>query len=92
MQSTLELATIAPLALNRILTNDVHKRMGDIRSMKQTSGAWARYDGGRLSAESGLENDFHTIQVGVDTRADRRRSPLRRGLLLHDERCRLQAR
>ena len=67
MQSTLELATIAPLALNRILTNDVHKRMGDIRSMKQTSGAWARYDGGRLSAESGLENDFHTIQVGVDT-------------------------
>ena len=67
MQSTLELATIAPLALNRILTNDVHKRMGDIRSMNQTSGAWARYDGGRLSAESGLENDFHTIQVGVDT-------------------------
>lgn len=67
MQSTLELATIAPLALNRILTNVVHKRMGDIRSMKQTSGAWARYDGGRLSAESGLENDFHTIQVGVDT-------------------------
>lgn len=67
MQSTLELATVAPLALNRILTNDVHKRMGDIRSMNQTSGAWARYDGGRLSAESGLENDFHTIQVGVDT-------------------------
>lgn len=67
MQSTLELATVAPLALNRILTNDVHKRMGDIRSMKQTSGAWARYDGGKLSGESGLENDFHTIQVGVDT-------------------------
>ena len=70
MQSTLELATIAPLALNRILTNDVHKRMGDIRSMKQTSGAWARYDGGRLSAESGLENDFHTIPAGVDTVPD----------------------
>jgi len=67
MQSTLELATVAPLALNRILTNDVHKRMGDIRSMTQTSGAWARYDGGKLSSESGLENDFHTIQVGVDT-------------------------
>lgn len=67
MQSTLELAAVAPLALNRILTNDVHKRMGDIRSMKQTSGAWARYDGGKLSGESGLENDFHTIQVGVDT-------------------------
>lgn len=67
MQSTLELATAAPLALNRILTNDVHKRMGDIRSMKQTSGAWVRYDGGKLSADSGLDNDFHTIQVGVDT-------------------------
>lgn len=67
MQSSLELATVAPLALNRILTNDVHKRMGDIRSMKQTSGAWARYDGGKLSGASGLENDFHTIQVGVDT-------------------------
>lgn len=67
MQSTLELAAAAPLALNRILTNDVHKRLGDIRSMKQTSGAWARYDGGKLSADSGLDNDFHTIQVGVDT-------------------------
>ena len=67
MQSTLELAAAAPLALNRILTNDVHKRMGDICSMKRTSGAWVRYDGGRLSAESGLDNDFHTIQVGVDT-------------------------
>ena len=67
MQSTLELAAAAPLALNRILTNDVHKRMGDIRSMKETSGAWVRYDGGKLSAESGLDNDFHTIQVGVDT-------------------------
>lgn len=29
MQSTLELAAAAPLALNRILVNDVHKRMGD---------------------------------------------------------------
>ena len=67
MQSTLELAAAAPLALNRILTNDVHKRLGDIRSMKKTSGAWVRYDGGKLSAESGLDNDFHTIQVGVDT-------------------------
>lgn len=67
MQSTLELATAAPLALNRILVNDVHKRLGDIRSINQTSGAWARYDGGRLSGNGGLENDFHTIQVGVDT-------------------------
>ena len=67
MQTSLELATVAPLALNRILTNDVHKRLGDIRSMKGTSGAWVRYDGGSLSSQSGLDNDFHTIQVGVDT-------------------------
>ena len=67
MQSMLELATVTPLALNRILTNDVHKRMGDIRSMNGTSGAWARYDGGSLSSQSGLDNDFHTIQVGIDT-------------------------
>lgn len=67
MQSTLELAAAAPLALNRILVNDVHKRMGDIRSMKTTSGVWARYDGGKLSGDADLENDFHTIQVGVDT-------------------------
>lgn len=67
MQSTLELATVTPLALNRILTNDVNKRMGDIRSMNGTSGAWARYDGGSLSSQSGLDNDFHTIQVGIDT-------------------------
>ena len=67
MQSTLELAAAAPLAINRILMNDVRKRLGDIRTSQGTSGVWARYDGGRLSAESGLENDFHTIQVGVDT-------------------------
>ena len=67
MQSNLELASAAPLAINRILMNDVRKRLGDIRAAEGTSGAWARYDGGRLSGSNGLENDFHTIQVGVDT-------------------------
>lgn len=67
MQSALELATVTPLALNRILTNDVHKRMGDIRSMVGTSGTWVRYDGGSLSGLNGIDNDFHTIQLGVDT-------------------------
>ena len=67
MQSSLELAAAAPLALNRILMNDVRKRLGDIRTSEGTSGAWARYDGGRLSGSNGLENDFHTIQVGIDT-------------------------
>lgn len=67
MKSTLELAAAAPLAINRILMNDVRKRLGDIRTSQGTSGVWARYDGGRLSGSAGLENDFHTIQAGVDT-------------------------
>ncbi len=67
MQSSLELASAAPLALNRIMMNDVRKRLGDIRTSNGTHGAWARYDGGKLSGEGGLENDFHTIQVGIDT-------------------------
>lgn len=67
MQSTLELAAAAPFAINRILMNDVRKRLGDIRTSQGTSGVWARYDGGRLSGSAGLENDFHTIQAGVDT-------------------------
>ena len=67
MQSSLEMASAAPLALNRIMMNDVRKRLGDIRTTEGTHGAWARYDGGKLSGEGGLENDFHTVQVGIDT-------------------------
>lgn len=67
MQSTLELASAAPLALNRIMMNDVRKRLGDIRTTEGTHGVWARYDGGKLTGGSGLKNDFNTIQVGVDT-------------------------
>ena len=67
MGSTLELASNMPLIMTRILTNDVRKRMGDLRASEGTSGAWARYDGGKLSSENGLDTDFHTIQVGIDT-------------------------
>ena len=80
MQSTLELASATPLAINRILTMDVRKRMGDIRSSQSKSGAWTRYDGGRLSGMNGLENDFNTIQVGVDTQPTA--DPLRFGVAL----------
>ena len=80
MESSLELASAAPLALNRILMNDVRKRLGDIRSAEGSSGAWARYDGGRLSGSNGLENDFHTIQVGVDTKPTA--DPVRFGVAL----------
>ena len=67
MQSSLELAAAAPLALNRIMMNDVRKRLGDIRTTEGTHGVWARYDGGKLTGEGSLKNDFNTIQVGMDT-------------------------
>ena len=67
MQSSLEMASALPLTMNRILTNDVRKRMGDLRASEGTSGAWVRYDGGKLSGDNGLDSKFNTIQVGVDT-------------------------
>ena len=67
MSNTLDLASSAPLAMNRLLMNDVRKRMGDLRSAEGTHGVWARYDGGKLSGDANLENDFNTIQVGIDT-------------------------
>lgn len=67
MQSTLELVAATPLAINRILMNDVRKRLGDVRSTPNASGAWVRYDGGRLSGSHGLEHDFNTVQMGFDT-------------------------
>ena len=67
MSNTLDLASTAPLAMNRLLMNDVRKHMGDLRAAEGTHGVWARYDGGNLSGERGLENDFTTVQVGIDT-------------------------
>lgn len=67
MDSTQELAVGMTLALNRIMMNDVRKRMGDLRATEGTHGVWARYDGGQLSGDNGLDHDFNTIQVGVDT-------------------------
>lgn len=67
MSNVLGLASATTLSLNRILMNDVRKRMGDLRSSEGTHGVWARYDGGSLSGSNGLENDFTTIQIGADT-------------------------
>ena len=67
MDSTLQMASYMPMAMTRILTNDVRKRMGDLRAAEGKFGAWARYDGGKFSGERGFDTDFHTIQVGVDT-------------------------
>ena len=66
MADTLELASASTLSLNRILMNDVRKRLGDIRSAEEVNGVWVRYDGGRWSGE-GTKNKFNTIHVGGDT-------------------------
>ena len=48
--------------------NDLYKRMGDLRATPYKSGAWVRYNGGKLKWSDGdLENDFHMIQVGIVT-------------------------
>lgn len=65
MQASLDMAGVTTLSINRILMNDVRKRLGDVRSAKDLNGAWARWDGGRLSGAS-VENTFNTIQVGAD--------------------------
>ena len=67
MQGTLDMATAAPLAISRIVMNDVRKRMGDLRSTKEESGVWMRWEGGKLKGDAGLTNNFNTIQVGADT-------------------------
>ena len=65
ISDTLELASASTLSLNRILMNDVRKRLGDIRSLEATNGVWARYDGGKLNGE-GTTNTFNTLHIGGD--------------------------
>ena len=67
MSNVLDLASASTLSLNRILMNDVRKRMGDLRASEGTHGVWARYDGGKFSGSNGFENDFSTVQIGIDT-------------------------
>ena len=65
--NVMDMANGSILTLDRLLANDLRKRMGDLRASSSESGVWARYDGGRLSGSSNLETDFNTIQIGVDT-------------------------
>ena len=67
LDSTMQIASASTLSLNRIVMNDVRKRMGDLRASDKQSGVWARYDGGRLSGEQSLETKFSTFQAGIDT-------------------------
>ncbi len=68
MDAALKHASINSVSLDRILTNDVRKRLGDIRSDANKTGVWMRWDGGKLKGDSGLTNEFNTIQIGGDTK------------------------
>lgn len=69
MSNVLDLTSASTIAINRILMNDVRKRMGDLRASEGTHGVWARYDGGKFSGSNSFENDFSTVQIGADTAA-----------------------
>lgn len=77
MTDALELGSASTLSVNRILMNDVRKRLGNIRMTEGTEGVWARYDGGRLSG-NGTKTKFHTFQAGADTLLSA--APVRLGL------------
>lgn len=61
-----EFAMRTPMQVARIESNDLRKRLGDIRSSEGATGVWARYDGGRFSGGE-FENKFNKVQVGADT-------------------------
>lgn len=66
--NTLTAVANLPVVAWRAELNDLYKRMGDLRTTPYKSGAWVRYNGGKLKWSDGdLENDFHMIQVGIDT-------------------------
>lgn len=51
----------------RAQTNDVSKRMGDLRSMPQSDGAWGRIIAGQSEYKS-IHNTYQTLQIGADKR------------------------
>ena len=51
----------------RAQTNDVSKRMGDLRSMPQSDGAWGRIVAGQSEYKS-IHNTYQTLQIGADKR------------------------
>lgn len=47
--------------------NDVSARLGDLRSMPKTAGAWVRYYGGKNKYSSGnMSEKYNTVQFGGD--------------------------
>ena len=51
--------------LTSIVTNDLRKRLGEVRRGGQ--GAWVRVAGGEMSGDYGLESDFQMVQAGFDS-------------------------
>lgn len=51
----------------RAQINDVSKRMGDLRSMPQSDGMWARAVAGQSEYKS-IHNTYQTLQIGGDKR------------------------
>ena len=51
----------------RAQINDVSKRMGDLRSMPQADGMWARAVAGQSEYKS-IHNTYQTLQIGADKR------------------------
>lgn len=66
MDSILETASVSTTLLDRILTNDLRKRMGDLRSANAEQGLWLRWNGGQFKGDGGVTSKFHTIQIGTD--------------------------
>ena len=51
----------------RSTMNDVNKRMGDLRTMPKSAGAWARYYGGEAKyGDMGMKTNYNTLQIGAD--------------------------
>ncbi len=64
LRSTQDLAMTNALMWRSQLTS-LTDRMGTLRTMPESAGAWARYNGGRLDG-LGIEHDYNTIEVGFD--------------------------
>lgn len=51
----------------RSAMNDVQKRMGDLRSVPKSAGAWVRYYGGKTEyGDMDMDTTYNTLQVGAD--------------------------
>ena len=71
-QKNSTLSALTNLAANNFLvfraqTNDLDKRMGDLRTMPNSDGAWARVIAGQ-SQYKNIHNTYQTLQAGIDHR------------------------